>query len=211
MTSLLSWRRLALTAIDLSRRTQTAKVLPELQNSQWLSTKALAEIQIRRLQEILTFASQHVPFYIRLFAENKWKPRDFCTLSDLERLPVITKDILRSTPLDFRPQGTDFQLAYKSRHTGGSTGEPLAYRVANDAFGMRWAATFRIWQATGYTFGDRMLTLGGASLNNSQGNIIAQHVYNLLRNNHAISVGQLDEADLNKIAAQFKTVRPSTL
>ena len=56
-----------------------------------------------------------------------------------------------------------------------------------------------------------MLTLGGASLNNSRGNTIAQHVYNLLRNNHAISVGQLDEAGLNKIAAQFKTVRPSML
>lgn len=211
MTNPSFWNRLALTAIDLGRQTQIAKFLPELEKSQWLPTKTLAEMQITRLQQILAFASQHVPFYIRLFAENKWHPRDFCTLSDLERLPIITKEILRSTPLDFRPQGTDFQLIYKSRHTGGSTGEPLPYRVANDAFGMWWAATIRVWQGTGYAIGDRMITLGGASLNIRQGNAIAQRIYGLLRNNHAISVGQLDTVDLDKIAAQLNAVCPTLL
>lgn len=211
MTNFSLWPRLALATIDLARQTRTARFLPELENSQWLSTETLVEMQIARLQQILTFASQRVPFYIRLFAEKKWNPRDFCTLADLERLPIITKDILRSAPLDFRPQGPDFQVAYKSRHTGGSTGEPLAYPVANDAFGIRWAATFRVWQATGYKFGDRMLTLGGASLTDRQGNATAQRIYNLLRNNDAISVGQLDEADLNKIVAQLNAVCPSLL
>lgn len=205
------WHKLALTAIDLGRQTQIAKFLPELENSQWLPAKTLAEIQITRLQQILTFASQYVPFYMRLFAENKWYPQDFCTLSDLERLPIITKDILRNAPLDFSPQRSDLQLAYKYRQTGGSTGEPLAYRVANDAFGMRWAATFRVWQATGYAFGHRMLTFGGASLNTRQGNAIAKRFYNLLRNNHAISVGELDVAGLNKIVVQLNAVCPSLL
>lgn len=208
MTNSSLWNQLTLTAIDLARQTKTARFLPELENSQWLSTKTLAEMQIARLQQMLAFASQHVPFYIRLFAEKKWTPRDFCTLSDLERLPIITKEILKSKPRDFEP---NFQIAYKSRHTGGSTGEPLAYRVANDAFGMRWAATLRVWQGAGYAVGDRMLTLGGASLNSSQGNAIAQRIYNLLRNNHAISAGQLDEADLNKIATQLNAVCPSLL
>ncbi len=211
MTNSPFWQRLALLALDLGRQTQTAKFLPGLEQSQWLPTKTLADLQITRLQQILTFASQQVPFYVRLFTENKWNPRDFCSLSDLEKLPVITKEILRSTPLDFRPQGSNFQLAYKSRQTGGSTGEPLPYLVANDAFGVWWAATFRAWQATGYVFGDRMLTLGGASLNNRQGNAIAQHIYNLLRNNHSISVGQLDAAGLGRIVAQLNAIRPSVL
>jgi phenylacetate-CoA ligase len=56
-----------------------------------------------------------------------------------------------------------------------------------------------------------MLTLGGASLNSRQGNAIAPRIYNLLRNNRAISVGQLDETDLNKIASQLNSVCPSLL
>ncbi len=203
--------RLALAAIDLGRRTRIAKYLPELEKSQWLPTKTLAEIQLARLQQILTFASQYVPFYMKLFTLKKWTPQDFCTLSDLEKLPIITKDILKSAPEDFIPEGSDVQIAYKSRHTGGSTGEPLAYRVANDSFGIWWAATFRVWQGTGYAFGDRMLTLAGASLNNRQGPAIAQGIYNFLRNNQAIAVGQLDETDLHKIVAQLNTIRPSIL
>ena len=133
MSNFLSWRRLAIKAIDLGRRTRMAKYLPELENSQWQPTQTLAEIQITRLQQILTFASQNVPFYIRLFAQNKWHMKDFRTLADLERLPVITKEMLRTAPFDFRPQGPRLWLSHKSRQTGGSTGEPLAYRVANDA------------------------------------------------------------------------------
>ncbi len=205
------WRSLALTAIDLGRGTRISRFLPELEDSQWSSAEALAQTQIARLRELLAFASQQVPFYARLFAENNWDLEDFCTFSDLEKLPVVTKDVLKRAPLDFRPRAPGSQVAYKSRRTGGSTGEPFAYRVANDAFGMWWAATFRAWQGSGYSFGDRMVTLGGASLNGHQGNAIAQRIYNLLRNNHGISVGRLDAADLDAIVAQLNAVRPSLL
>ncbi len=211
MTSSSPWRRLALKAIDLGRQTHISKFLPELEDSQWFPTRTLTEMQIVRLQQLLAFASQHVPFYMRLFAENKWRPRDFCTLSDLVRLPIITKEILRGAPLDFIPRGLDPQLSYKSRHTGGSTGEPLMYRVANDAFGVWWAATFRVWQGTGYVFGERMLTLTGASINHRATNGIGECVYDLLRNNHTISVGQLDVADLNRIVAQLNAIGLSLL
>ncbi|MBN1569573.1 MAG: phenylacetate--CoA ligase family protein [Acidobacteria bacterium] len=203
--------RLALKAIDLGRHTEIAKFLPVLEQSQWHPAESLAQSQIVRLQQILAFASQHVPFYMRLFAQNKWHPGDFGTVSDLDRLPIITKEILRSAPCDFMPHERKFRSAYKSRHTGGSTGEPLSYRVANDAFGMKWAATFRVWQATGYTFGDRMHTLGGASLDNRQRNGISQNIYNFLRNNHSIPVGQLHAADLSIIETQLNAARPSIL
>ncbi len=211
MTNSSYWQRLALTAIDVGRQTHIAKFLPELATSQWLPTKTLAEMQLARLQQMLTFASQHVPFYIRLFAENRWHPGDFCSLYDLESLPIITKDTLRRAPLDFMPRQPDSHFGYKSRHTGGSTGEPLAYRVANDAFGMWWAATLRVWQATGYVFGERMLTLTGASVNHRPASGIAERVYDLLRNNHTIPVGELDVADLNRIVTQLTAIGPSLL
>lgn len=205
------WQKLALTAIDLGRRTAISTFLPAFEESQWLPTELLAYMQIVRLQQTLGFACEHVPFYVRLFEQNKFHPDDFRTLSDLERLPIITKDIIRKAPLDFIPQGSDILIPYKSRHTGGSTGEPLEYRVANDAFGMRWAAGLRAWQGAGYTFGDKMLTLGGASLSTPQANKIGQRVYNVLRNNHTISVGRLDVEDLHEIVAQLNVVCPSLL
>lgn len=56
-----------------------------------------------------------------------------------------------------------------------------------------------------------MLTLGGVSLHNHRANSIAQEIYNFLRNNHVIPVGQLDAADLSKIVVQLNTVCPSLL
>lgn len=211
MTNPTFWNRLALTAIDLGRRTEIGDVLPALEQSQWLPADALAQMQIVRFQQILGFASQHVPFYKKLFAEHKWHPSDFVTLSDLGRLPIITKEVLRSAPLEFRPDTCELPIGHKSRHTGGSTGEPLSYLVANDAFGSKWAATLRVWQASGYAFGDKMLTLGGSSLGNRPGNGISQYIYNFLRNNHAIPVGQLNEEDLCKIEHQLIETRPTVL
>lgn len=204
-------RRLALKGIDLGRKTEIAKYLPMLEQSQWLHTKSLAQMQIVRLQQILAFASQYVPFYIRHCEQNKWHPKDFGSLSDLGRLPVISKEILRTAPDEFRPMRSHVQPAYKSRQTGGSTGEPLSYRISNDAFGMLRAAGLRVKQSSGYKFGDGMLTLGGASLNNPQSNAIAQGIYNLLGNNHSISVGQLDEAHLNKIVTRINAICPSLI
>jgi phenylacetate-CoA ligase len=101
------------------------------------------------------------------------------------------------------------KLKSKSRQTGGSTGEPLSYKVSNDAFGWWWAAMLRAWQSSGYTFGDRMVTLAGASLSSHASTVVQTAVYDWLRNNTSVQVGSLRSENLDEILRVLETRRPS--
>jgi phenylacetate-CoA ligase len=201
---------LALTGIELGRGIKIRKKLAELQRQQWLTYQELIELQTSKVKRLVQFAGEQIPFYIHLFAEKNWTCNDFQTLTDLQKLPVITKSMVRHNPKEFMPEQADL-ARYKSRHTGGSTGEPFSYRVSNSAFGWFWAAIFCAWMGTGYKVGDQMLTLGGASLRNDKKNLIGQRIYDFLRNNLSVDVGQLAQADLDRIVTILQTKKNSLI
>ncbi len=200
------FRPASLALVDLCRGTNIKEHLLTLEKSQWLEPQMLLVAQMANLQRLLRFASAHVPFYMRLFIQEQWAPDDFRTLADWQQLPVVTKSMIRQAPTDFVPCGV--RLRYKSRQTGGSTGEPLSYKVSNDAFGWVWAAMLRAWQSSGYAFGDKMVTLGGVSLH-SHSRALGGAVYDMLCSNTPVPAGSLGPEDLDKILQILQAKRPS--
>jgi phenylacetate-CoA ligase len=95
-----------------------------------------------RLQEIIHYAANTVPYYRELFKSNKIDPDDIRTVEDLDHLPLITKDMVRQNPSQF------LSASRKGRSsilfvTSGSTGTPIHIFhdresfLANIAFGER--------------------------------------------------------------------------
>ena len=78
--------------------------------------------QNKKLRKIISYCYENIKFYHELFDEHCIKPGDVNTAADLVKLPVITKEQLRSRFWDFLPR--DLPRCRVSR-TSGSTGIPV--------------------------------------------------------------------------------------
>jgi histidinol-phosphate aminotransferase len=107
----------------------------KLSGSQYASEEATRNFQYKEVKKTLLSALD-VPYYKNLFAEIKFDPdRDFKQLSDLEKIPVLTKDIIRKEYANLiNPKYKGIAVEYA---TSGSTGQPqkmllTPYMVAMD-------------------------------------------------------------------------------
>ena len=142
-----------------------------LQKNQWWSVKRLKRLQRRRLRSILKHAYNSVLYYRRMFRGKNLKPQDFCSVEDLVKLPVVTKD-------DIRQHFSDFIACNSKRYhpiataTGGSTGKPLHFFIDARSAGIGAAVLWRGWGYAGYKFGDKMAVLAGLSLVSEKKNLL---------------------------------------
>lgn len=130
-----------------------------LQKSQWWSLEELQSFQLEQLQVLVKFAYENVPYYQRSFKEKRVHPSDIKKLEDIQLLPTITKDDVRSHIDEFIPIGID-KSKLRVWVTGGTSGKPLkVYQdlyyscMIEEAFSLRQ----RLW--TDYKQYDRKATL----------------------------------------------------
>lgn len=92
------------------------------------SKEEIAKLQEKRLKRILWVATKKVPFYKDYNSKIDFK--NF-SLNELNKLPIIDKDIIRSNPTAFiREDKSLKRISWKS--TSGSSGKP--FRVAKSYF-----------------------------------------------------------------------------
>lgn len=79
----------------ISQSLSTALRYPSLHRAQWKSRESLDEIQWTRFEAILRFAYANSPFYRHRFDDAGIKPESIENRSDLERIPITTREDLR--------------------------------------------------------------------------------------------------------------------
>jgi phenylacetate-CoA ligase len=67
-----------------------------LTKAEWFSESELIAYQDERLRATVKHAYETVPFYRRRFDERKLKPSDIRGQADLPKLPLLTRDDVRS-------------------------------------------------------------------------------------------------------------------
>jgi phenylacetate-CoA ligase len=106
---------------------------------------------LERLRQTLVLAAEGVPFYRERFRQAGFDPkRDFKSVSDLARVPVLTKDDVRSN--QERMIDRRFLRGSVEAHTSGTTGQPMAMRLNGRYVAIDYACMFRHWAKAGYTF-----------------------------------------------------------
>lgn len=127
-----------------------------LEKSQWWSPSELEAYQSEKVQKLITHAYETVPYYRELFKENKIHRGDIKTVKDLEKIPILTKKIIRKNfPNEIVSQNIDKNRIIQVS-TGGSTGEPLVFYTDVLSQDIAWAAYFRFFKWMGYEWGDRI-------------------------------------------------------
>jgi phenylacetate-CoA ligase len=95
--------------------------LPQQLRLPYLPREQLAAIRDRRVRHIVHYAAETVPFYRDLFASQGIDPRHIQTAEDLERLPLISKQVVRAQPERFISTSKWGEEAVPFRTTGTTT------------------------------------------------------------------------------------------
>jgi phenylacetate-CoA ligase len=181
----------------------------ELKRTQWLAPAEVRALQERRLRRLVQHAYRHVPYYRRRMDERGLRPADVQTLADLARLPLLDKDDVREhLHFDLLADNRDLRRIQRIR-TSGSTGEPFACYVDRDQLEMRWAATLRSMEWTGYRFGDRQARLWHQTIGMSLSQVLRERLDALFCRRIFIPAFDMSEADLTRALRRMARHRPT--
>ena len=88
-----------------------------------MSKEDMQELQLKRLQDIVTTAYNKVPYYHKRYTEEEVYPEDIETLADIEKLPFTTKTDLRAS-YPFGLFAVDQKDIIEIHTSSGTTGKP---------------------------------------------------------------------------------------
>lgn len=109
------------------------------------SVEELESFQLKRLKSIVEFAYNNSTFYHDLFDSVMVKPDDIEVLSDIKKLPIISKSDLLTNANSIQNK-KEYRKVFLSE-TSGSTGEPLVFYRNSE-----WDAGHRAAQLRGYSW-----------------------------------------------------------
>ena len=175
--------------------------------NQYKSYKELEEEQEKQLRYMINLAYKNVPYYHRLFDSLKLSPEDIKKVEDLEKLPILTKEIVKQNWDDFKPVNLN-KLQYYERATGGSTGTPFKYRLSKFDRFLAGALLYRGWGYGGYELGDIMVFLAGASLDIGTKSYLAKRVHEVARNIKKLSSFDMGEKEMKDYVGIVNSFKP---
>jgi phenylacetate-CoA ligase len=129
--------------------------MEDLNRIQWLSRDELLALQRAKLQSIVEYANQYVPYYQRVFKEVGFHPEDLRKdLTIINKIPFLTKAIIRRNWNDMLTTEPERRRRMSKLNTSGSTGEPLVFMQDTYFKDYTTAETQHHMSWSGWDFGD---------------------------------------------------------
>jgi phenylacetate-CoA ligase len=138
-----------------------------LLKSQWWSERQIQSYQEEKLHQLIKHSVESVPYYHDLFNVLKLKIDDIKTQKDLEKLPILTKVIIKKEGIERFTSTSILKSKLRNCSSSGSTGEPLFYFDTIEAYSMILASNLRGWYWMNYRLGDKYVKLSQNARNNT--------------------------------------------
>ncbi|WP_310565129.1 phenylacetate--CoA ligase family protein [Hydrogenophaga sp.] len=139
----------------------TVAVRQEMEASQYWPLERIEDLRVKRLRDLLTHASDHVPHYRDLFKRLAFDPQGVGGIGDLQRLPFLTKADIRANTDAMK---SDQAQGLARFNTGGSSGEPLVFFIGRERVSHDVAAKWRATRWWGVDIGDPEIVLWGSPI-----------------------------------------------
>jgi phenylacetate-CoA ligase len=185
----------------------TCARLKALEASQWLDRAQLEALQLRKLRAFLSDIGARVPYYRNLFAAHGVDPGAVSSLRDLERVPLLTKALIREHSDRLKADGAGKLIRYT---TGGSSGEPLVFYMGADRVSHDVAAKWRATRWWGVNIGDSEIVVWGSPIELKAQDRIRQLRDRMLRT-ELLPAFDMSEDNLDRFIARIKARRPKML
>ena len=173
-----------------------------LQKSQYFERDRLNEIQVNKLKRILYHAKNNIPVYAELYKDIEIN--DIKSISDLNRLPFVTKSMLKTNSSRFEYPRNGRWINKKT--TGGSTGQPVTIIKNREAFASELAATWRGYRWANIQIGDRQARFWGVPF--SKKGVLLTKTTDLLCNRMRLSAFSFTESSLRNYTDQIYKFKP---
>ena len=169
---------------DLINKTDILDTLILLKESQYWSEDRIYEYQLKKLKKIIHYSKYNVPYYEKLFKKIKFDSSDIITLQDINKIPILTKEIVRKENMNLIARNFNKKLVRIGK-TGGTTGAPVI--VYSDIYNrsFTWASYYRWYEWMGLNYYDSIATFWGGPtvLSKSYKKIIISNITNFIQNN----------------------------
>jgi phenylacetate-coenzyme A ligase PaaK-like adenylate-forming protein len=187
----------------------TIKNLKILNKTQWSSSSEIEHFQHQRLQLLLTYAYENVPYYHKIFNTAGLKPTDIKNNTDLKKLPILTKDIIRNNLHDLLPKNLKNRIIPTA--TGGSTGEPMKFFIDDNWLAWNQAAAYRQWSWADYNIGDKIVYLWSAPQDISFQSEMINKIFNTFHRTLYLDSLQLTEKTLDNYIKKLRSYKPKII
>lgn len=179
----------------------------KLSQNQWKKYEGLKEEQDKQLRYMINFAHNNVPYYRRLFDNLKLHTDDIRSIEDLEKLPILTKEIIKSNWGDFKPINLK-KIKYFELATGGSIGTPFRFRITKFDRFLSGASLYRGWGYGNYDLADEMVILGGSSLDIGKKSYIEKRFQEITRNLIKLSSFDMGSDEMREYVNIINSFKP---
>ncbi len=176
--------------------------------NQWKPYDELKRDQEKQLRHMISYCYKNVPYYRNLFKGLSLMPKDIQTVEDLEKLPILTKHIIKGNWESFKPVNLS-SLKYYNNATGGSTGTPFQYRLSKQDRFLSSALLYRGWGYGGYELGDKMVFLAGSSLGVGKSSYITSRLQEILRNIKKLSSYNMGSREMRAYTDRINSIKPN--
>ena len=178
--------------------------MAQLKRTQWLDNAALLDLQTRRLRGFFVAVRDTVPYYGRLFAEAGFAPERLTSPRDLERLPFLTKGLIRSNLERLKAVNARRLVRY---NTGGSSGEPLVFYMGMDRVSHDVAAKWRATRWWDVDIGDPEVVIWGSPIELGAQDRLKAIRDRLLRT-HLLPAFAMSEQRMDEFLNALRRIRP---
>ncbi|BAL93768.1 phenylacetate--CoA ligase family protein [Rubrivivax gelatinosus] len=189
------------------KRHDSVAVRRALEASQWWPPERLEALRVERLRALLVQAGQHVPYYRELFAASGFDPAAVTSVADLQRLPFLTKAVVRAQGERLRHEQAEGLARF---NTGGSSGEPLIFFIGRERVSHDVAAKWRATRWWNVDIGDPEIVVWGSPIELGAQDRVRAWRDRLLRT-ELLPAFEMSEAKLDGFVAAIRARRPKML
>ncbi|MEW5768879.1 MAG: hypothetical protein AB1831_00805 [Pseudomonadota bacterium] len=175
--------------------------LDALLRHQALDRDALLRQQRQAFADLVACATANVPYYA-----DRLPPPPFAPTA----LPILTKDDVRTHLDDLLARDAD-RSQVKLGHTGGSTGQPLAFWYDDAKHELMRAGMMRGFMMSGWRPGQKVLYLWGARQDTGKGGVFGHRLADAIAGERTVAALEYSEAGLHAWARLIQRWRPTLL
>src|SRR5450755_4078560 len=189
------------------KRHDTVAARKSLETTQWWTPGALRELQLTKLKAFLADIGEHVPYYRDLFRTFEIVPARIASLAELQRLPVLTKPIIRK---EIERLKSDRARGLARFNTGGSSGEPLVFYIGKQRVSRDVAAKWRATRWWGVDIGDPEIVVWGSPIELGAQDRMRNFRDRVMRT-ELLPAFEMSNARLDEFVARIRKRRPRML
>ena len=160
-------RRMIFPFLDVISGSSLSATLQQIKSFKSFKREDIIKFQTSNLRLMLEYCYNNVPYYHKLFSELGFTEFQSSSISDLSKIPPLTKSLIRENFEDLT-SNLKQDINHKYSSTGGSTGDPLIFLLDMKSWSYSWNYLFKYWSFVDYTIGDKVMMLGSSSLYNTK-------------------------------------------